>query len=396
MIGSASLLALWISLVFLRTTTTSKSSSSSSSNSSTATTAVPTPPALQPLHYFNVSVVVMNHNRPRMIRESQLMKTLTAHAAVTEIRLCHSNPATKFDFVHPKVTNIDATKANRELGLSLRFDYCQTAANPWVLHVDDDMELSAAAVDALLEEFAPDTQRIVGHYGRNYNFVRAPYRNGCVYIYIYPYYTIQILSIDTLDTRLHSIGCYTRLDAPLSHRACAILFLFFVAFYRYDTRTVAGPAEVVLTKIMVMERELCRAFFRHAHLVNDLLPRSTPLWNGEDIFMSLVANHEYNLVRSATRSSTSGTSTSTSTTGPYRNYAIADLDVWEAGEQYKDDTTGALDVSGNVDQHGIWKDGFGPWWRAVVKSQKHAAYRGKLWYTAKQRLAALQVDALSE
>lgn len=266
-----------------------------------------------------VSVVVMNHNRPRMIKESQLLKTFTSHPAIDEISLCHSNPKTKFDFQHEKVTNIDAVEDNKKMGLSLRFHYCSTARNDWVIIVDDDMELSAAAVDMLLSEFAANTKRIVGHYGRNYNLLKAPHRNG------------------------------------------------------YDTHTVAGPAEVMLTKIMVTESDMCSAFFRHEHLMHDLLPESSPLWNGEDIFMSLVANHEYGVPAN----------------GPYRNYAIAELDVWEASDKFMDDTSGAADVSGNVDRHGIWKDGPWNWWKAVQKAEKHAAYRGKLWSTAKQRLAAL-------
>jgi hypothetical protein len=271
-----------------------------------------------------VSVVVMNHNRPRMIRESQLLKTLTSHPNIEEILLCHSNPNTKFDFIHEKVTNIDAVEDNHKMGLSLRFHYCSTARNDWVIIVDDDMELSAAAVDMLLSEFAANTKRIVGHYGRNFNLVKAPYRNG------------------------------------------------------YDTHTVAGPAEVMLTKIMVMESEMCAAFFRHEHLMHDLLPESSPLWNGEDIFMSLVANHEYGVPAN----------------GPFRNYAIAELDVWEASDKFTDDTSGAADVSGNMDRHSIRKDGLWNWWNAFRKSHKHAAYRGKLWSTAKQRLATLAVKTV--
>jgi hypothetical protein len=267
-----------------------------------------------------VSVVVMNHNRPRMIRESQLLKTFTSHPAIDEILLCHSNPETKFDLQHEKVTNIDAIEDNNKMGLSLRFHYCSTARNDWVIIVDDDMELSSAAVDMLLSEFAANTKRIVGHYGRNYNWYRAFYRNG------------------------------------------------------YDTRTVEGPAEVVLTKIMVIESDMCAAFFRHDHLMQDLLPESTPLWNGEDIFMSLVANHEYGVPIN----------------GPFRNYAIPDLNVWEASDELKDDVSGAVDISGNLDSHGIWKDGLGTCWEAVKKSQRHACYRGRLWSTAKQRLAALR------
>jgi hypothetical protein len=269
-----------------------------------------------------VTVVVMNHNRPRMIRESQLLKTFTYHPNIDEIILCHSNPNTKFDFQHEKVTNIDAVEDNNKMGLSLRFHYCSTARNDWVIIVDDDMELSAAAVDMLLSEFATNTKRIVGHYGRNFNWYKAPNRNG------------------------------------------------------YDTHTVAGPAEVMLTKIMVMESGMCANFFRHDHLMQDLLPESSPLWNGEDIFMSLVANHEYGVPAN----------------GPFRNYAIAELDVWEASDKFTDDTSGAADVSGNMDRHSIRKDGLWNWWNASRKSHKHAAYRGKLWSTAKQRLAALEVN----
>jgi hypothetical protein len=269
-----------------------------------------------------VSVVVMNHNRPRMIRESQLMKTFTSHPNIDEILLCHSNPDTQFDFQHEKVTNIDAVEDNQKMGLSLRFHYCSIARNDWVIIVDDDMELSAAAVDMLLSEFSSNTKRIVGHYGRNFSWLKAPNRNG------------------------------------------------------YDTHTVAGPAEVMLTKIMVMESDMCNNFFKYDHLMGDLLPESSPLWNGEDIFMSLVANHEYGVP----------------VNGPYRNFAIAELDVWEASDKFTDDTSGVADVSGNMDRHSIKKDGLWTWWNAVRKAHKHAAYRGKLWSTAKERLDGLEVD----
>ena len=43
-----------------------------------------------------ISVVLMNHNRPRMVRESLLTTTLSMHSAVNEILLCHSNLGTKF------------------------------------------------------------------------------------------------------------------------------------------------------------------------------------------------------------------------------------------------------------------------------------------------------------
>jgi hypothetical protein len=73
-----------------------------------------------------------------------------------------------------------------------------------------------------------------------------------------------------------------------------------------------------------------------------------------------------------------------------QNYAIAELDVWEASDT--DDTSAPLTyrVTWIVTAR---KDGLWNWWNAVRKSHKHAAYRGKLWSTAKTRLAALRLRA---
>jgi len=119
---------------------------------------------------FKVSVVIMNHGRPYMIKKSNLMPTLLAHDSIDQVLLCHSNPKTKFDYEHPKVTNIDAIEANQKVGLSLRFHFCQQAKNPWVMIVDDDQEISASAIDQLLSEYATNPKRIVGKFGRGYSF----------------------------------------------------------------------------------------------------------------------------------------------------------------------------------------------------------------------------------
>jgi len=303
--------------------------------------------AAVPAATVNASVVLMNHNRPRMVRDSALLRTLVEHPAVTEVLLCHSNPRTKFRYDHPKVRNVDAVEANREMGLSLRFHYCRQASNDAVVHVDDDQELTPKSVDALLREFARDPRRIVGKYGRSYNFWTSPHRYG------------------------------------------------------YDTATISGDVEVVLTKLLVLQRSVCDAFFRYKHLVEDDLvrPFSRPLWNGEDIFINLVANRVYGVPFD----------------GPYNNYAFGgtatassnadnngvdgeddssspDLDVWEAPDTYKDDDTGEHDVSGNMDRHRPWNVGLANWWRAYVRSQQHAAYRGRLWYEAKRRLYGTPVQ----
>jgi hypothetical protein len=286
------------------------------------------PPLLLPAN-IKATAVVMNHARPWMLRHGTLMETLATHPAVSEILLLHSNPETAFTYHHDKVKNIDASEKNEEIGLALRFHYCAEAAtNDWVLLVDDDMEMDAVAITQLIWKMRENSRRIVGKYGRRYSYWRAPNRRG------------------------------------------------------YDTTNLpSGPAEVVLTKVLMLERQVCQAFFQYSHLVDDLVPQSKPLWNGEDIFVSLVANHVYGVPPH----------------GPYSNYALADLPVWEADEKAVRKRAAAAgvtvpqqdSVSGNLNKlsvrqilnvHALYQS-----WR---KAQRHTAYRGMLWHTAKQRLGS--------
>jgi len=266
-----------------------------------------------PLPKQKVSVILMNFSRPHMIRESKLMRTLLDHPSVDEILLLHGNPKTAFEYMHPKVVNIDATVSNDEMGLSLRFYFCQLAKNDWVIHVDDDMEFHPTTLNSLLVEFDKNTKRIVGRFGRNLRL--GNFFNG------------------------------------------------------YSSKSTHKTSEVVLTKLMVMERDLCGAFFDHAYLVWDDLVLSSgegPLWNGEDIFMSLVANHVY------------GTKDNQSV-----NYAMDWLPVWEASERLKDYTESMFDISGGMKGYRLWD---WTWWQSVVKRNRHYSFRGTFWQTAKERL----------
>lgn len=289
------------------------------------------PPKLQSLpEDFQVSVVLMNHYRPRMIRESSLLPTLLAHAHVGQVVLCHSNPHTQFHYHHPKVLNINAVAANAERGLSLRFFFCYTAAKyEYVIIVDDDQEVTSAALDTLLQSFALNPDRIVGRYGRTYSPPKWWSPND----------------------RNHG----------------------------YNTRTVFGQVEVILTKLLVAPRQACGHFLQYESLVQDLVQtQSHPLWNGEDIFFSLVSNHVH----------------SVPINGPYRNLAVFLGGVSEASNSYKDDDAGVHDISGNMDRHvwykAVWAhDSWTNYTTAVQRARDHTAYRGNLWATAKERLAKL-------
>lgn len=271
-----------------------------------------------PLPPNKASVVLMNFSRPRMIQESSLMRTLLSHPNVDEVILLHSNPKTAFHFVHPKVINLDSTRQNDEMGLSLRFYFCQLAKNPWVIHVDDDMEFSVGTLSELFIEFARNPRRIVGRFGR-----------------------------DTVGDENSN------------------------SFNGYSSRSSHKQTEVVLTKLMMMERDTCSAFFEHAHLIWEdtvLNNGEGPLWNGEDIFMSLVANHVYGH------------------DGIQANYAMDWLAVDNAPDKLKDYTDGKYDISGGMTGYRFWD---WHWWQSLLRRNRHYAYRGKLWQTARRRLAEL-------
>lgn len=299
-----------------------------------------------PLPKEKVTVVLMNYSRPRMIRESSMMRTLLSHPNVDEVLLLHSNPATAFEFVHPKVQNIDAIQHNNEMGLSLRFYFCQMASHPWVLHLDDDMEFTTEALNELLIEYGRNSKRIVGKFGRNLTPGNS--------------------------------------------------------FQGYNSKSTHKATEVVLTKLMLMERDLCSAFFEYAHLVwSDVILHNGegPLWNGEDIFMSLVANHVYGKERtkdeamgaagtSASTASAAGPSggSSSLSSGEFNNYAMDWLDVWQADDSLKDYDNGKYDISGGMSGIRIWN---WRWWQTLLRRNRHYSYRGQLWQLARARLQEL-------
>lgn len=263
-----------------------------------------------------ITAVIMNHARPRILREiSTLLPTLIRHPNVCRILLLHSNRETQFLYGHPKVVNIDATETNSHLGLAIRFYYgARNCTTEWVLMVDDDMECDSTAIDDVLRAATYQGDRIIGKYGRLYHYGSAPLRHG------------------------------------------------------YHTYNVRGHVEVVLTKFMLIPRTICEAFLQYQNIMADVVVRSHPLWNGEDIFANLVANRVYHVPPA----------------GPFRHWAMTDLAVWEVAEKVP-----GTSVSGDMDRIRPWNTNPMQLVEAIWKSQKqHAYYRGEFWAIAKERLAA--------
>lgn len=259
-----------------------------------------------------LSVVILNLSSSRIMKESSLLPTLLQHSSVQEVIILHLNPKSQFNFVHPKVVNIDAKKENDKMGLSVRYYFCQMAKSDWVLHVDDNIVFSKTALNEMLYEFSKNTKRIVGRYGRNWD----EYND----------------------------------------------------FNGYSSRDTSKETEVVLSKFMVMERDSCSDFFQYSHLIwEDIVLNNGEgrLWNGEDIFMSLVSNHVQGR------------------DGEKVNYAMDWLDVSDVPKSIHDFSSIKFAISEGFLDHSMFNFS---WWMSLLNRYRHYSYRGKLWKEARQRL----------
>ena len=220
-----------------------------------------------------------------------LVEHLVKHPRISEVIVSNGRPDTAIDVDHPDVRNV--REVDDAVGLSRRFERCLDARSEYVIHVDDDIVPSFSAIDRLLDEMDANPKRIVGRWGRQLRW-----------------------------------GMYAHCK---------------------------GECPVVLTKLMIMERRMCAAFFEYEGLAEDMIPYGTPKWNGEDLFMSLVAAHEYGA----------------------QHTVIPELEV---GEIETNDG-----ISGNI-------KGVRPWsasWRAQFRKYfRHTAYRRWFLQEATRRVAS--------
>lgn len=100
--------------------------------------------------------------------------------------------------------------------------------------MDDDIFVSCASLERLIQEYNKDSFRIVGVCGRN-------------------------LSKD----------------------------------YAYEAIEVYGDVDIILTRLLLMERRLCSLFFYCKPMIENIYKKGKPYGNGEDIFMSFIASIYY-------------------------------------------------------------------------------------------------------
>ena len=179
------------------------------------------------------SVVIMNWLRPENVRF--IVQTYSDYAIIDEIIVSNGRMDTAIsdDEKYPKIKCHDDFLLNSTYGLDLRVLNGMRAKNRCLIICDDDLFLTVAEMEKLTKEFEKNTCRIVGKYGRQF-------RNG-----------------------------------------------------DYVVEDVYGEVDVVLTRFLVCERQLCQLFFLCKPIIESLYIEGKPYGNGEDIFLSFIAELFY-------------------------------------------------------------------------------------------------------
>ena len=179
-----------------------------------------------------VSAVIPNWDRAYNLKHV-ILPLLEQCPHVDEIIISHGRPETTFDYAGERCRIVHRRDhdAAREYGLARRFLAAAEARNDVVLSLDDDIIVPAASVAALYDGFARDPDVIHSLYGRD------PDKSGG-----------------------------------------------YCDYARF------GDVTYALTGAALLPKRLAAAFFDYAPLVEALVrAKSEPLWNGEDLFLSLVA-----------------------------------------------------------------------------------------------------------
>ncbi|GAX74683.1 hypothetical protein CEUSTIGMA_g2131.t1 [Chlamydomonas eustigma] len=185
------------------------------------------------LNESTVTVVMLNWQRPENARK--IIATYVKYQSVAEIIIWMCKEETRFALSHQKVRIIDDVSANDKYGLSTRFHACLLSKTHWVFIQDDDHFMREAGLLRMMKVKALYPNRIIGAFGRDWPRGAPPQ-------------------------------------------------------YLNERSQAAGPCRIILTILMLTDVETCKAFWDLAPLVDEFVRKhSKPLWNGEDIFISLVS-----------------------------------------------------------------------------------------------------------
>lgn len=188
-----------------------------------------------------ITAVILNWKRPYNLIDYILPTIVKCHL-IREIIISHGRSDSKFQWKSSRdipIIHRDDTELNSTYGLSLRFLAASNAKYQNILLVDDDEIPHPATIINMFKIYKRQSPCIIGKYGRY------------------------------VDNNL-----------------------------RYSSNSIpsqATEAPIILTSLMLFPKHLVNSFFRES---SKILPwvqeESSPLWNGEDIVLSLLALVKFN------------------------------------------------------------------------------------------------------
>jgi hypothetical protein len=208
---------------------------------------------------YKVDVVLMNWDRVSHIKKT--INKLLNIPNINNIIVSHGKKETIFSsdcFIDSsRVICLDHSELNELYGLSLRFrckDYITTDA---VLIMDDDLIFNDKHIIQLINNYYLHPENITSYYGRRV----INYKDEIIY---YPLINPNI-------------------NVNIIYSFFMTLYLFIYIWFNNIKHNIA------LTKMMIIPIKSLDIFINNSHVIEPFIHNnSKPLWNGEDIFFSLV------------------------------------------------------------------------------------------------------------
>lgn len=185
---------------------------------------------------YTYTVILLNWKRPNNV--ITIVNGLQQYSFIEEIIVSNGHPKNQLLFKHlNKVKCYNDSKLNSIYGLDLRFLRGLNAKTNKLIILDDDLLIDCNNLTKLVTVYENNPTRIVGFEGRN----------------------------------MDGDGHYYK--APKNSTIC----------------------DIVLTRLLVCDKELCNLFFKCKPIVENLYKEGVPYGNGEDILFSFIAKLFYKI-----------------------------------------------------------------------------------------------------
>ena len=185
---------------------------------------------------YTYSVIILNWKRPHNIIE--IINKIYEYSFIDEIIISNGHPNSILTFTDfSKIISLDDTLNNQYYGLDLRFLRGNCAKNNKLIFMDDDILIDQENLIKMLVQYEKNPGKIVGIEGRNMEHERH----------------------------------YGKV--PYKSKEC----------------------DIVLTRLLVCDKELCNLFFKCKPLVETIYREGIPYGNGEDIVFSFIAKLYYTI-----------------------------------------------------------------------------------------------------